>query len=63
MKLSRTFRLLLILGLVLMNLAACSEDQTAVPTAAPAADPNTLTIASSPEMSPLLSQLTSSTSP
>lgn len=54
---SRTFRLIMILGLILLNLAGCSEDQTSTPTAAPVADPNALTIAVSPEMSPLLSQL------
>ena len=54
----RTFRLFLILGLWLLTLTACSEDQgSPTPTLAPPADPNTLTVAASPEMSPLLGKL------
>jgi Ca-activated chloride channel family protein len=56
---TRTFRLIAILGLLLLSTAAC-EAPTSAPTSQPTlmvADPNALTIATSDEMAPLLGTL------
>ncbi len=56
---TRTFRLIAILGILLLFAAGC-ETATPSPTAQPTlmvADPNALTIATSPEMAPLLGSL------
>lgn len=56
---TRTFRLIAILGILLVSTAAC-ETTTATPTPQPTlmvADPNAMTIATSPEMAPLLGTL------
>jgi Ca-activated chloride channel family protein len=56
---TRTFRLIAILGIFFLVTAACDLEigGTSTPTAVPAADPNALTIAASPEMAPLLGKL------
>ena len=56
---TRTFRLIAILGIIFLVTAACDLEigGTPTPIAVPAADPNALTIAASPEMAPLLGKL------
>jgi Ca-activated chloride channel family protein len=57
---TRTFRLIMILGILILSSAACDKSTPPVPTPQPtltAVDPNSLTIATSSEMAPLLGTL------
>ena len=59
---TRTFRLIIVLGIFFLVSTACDLEigGTPTPTVVPTIDPNALTIASSPEMAPLLGKLADS---